>query len=532
MNPVGPRGVYDEAKRFMEAMTMAYHTYHGLETRIVRIFNTYGPRMRLNDGRVLPAFIGQALRGEDLTIFGDGSQTRSFCYVDDLIEGIYRLLMSDHAEPVNIGNPHEITISDFAEEIIKLTGTTQKVVYQPLPVNDPMQRQPDISKAKSLLDWEPKVMRAEGLEKTYAWFKNLPEENCTEKNIETSKPTKESNQTMNQILITGGLGYIGSHTVVEMIAAGYEPVVIDNLSESPIEVKGRIEKIVGREITFRQVELCDRAAVDAVFEEFPDISGVIHFAAFLLVNESVEAPLKYYHNNLLSTVNLLQSMEAHGIRNIVFSSSCTVYGTPENPHVDENAPVQPAESPYGNTKKMGEEILRDTAATGTVDVLSLRYFNPIGAHPTSIIGEFQDGEPHHLVPYITETAIGKRKELKVFGSDYDTRDGSCIRDYIHVIDIAKAHILAVQHLIDGKTKGYDVINLGSGNGSTVLEMISAFERATGIAIPYRAPRRAGDVPAVYANIGKAQRVLNWTPEKSLEDMLRDAWNFEQSLVKS
>ncbi|MDC1022072.1 SDR family oxidoreductase [Schleiferiaceae bacterium] len=176
VNPVGPRGVYDEAKRFMEAMTMAYHTYHGLETRIVRIFNTYGPRMRLNDGRVLPAFIGQALRGEDLTIFGDGSQTRSFCYVDDLIEGIYRLLMSNHAEPVNIGNPHEITISDFAEEIIKLTGTSQKVVYKPLPVNDPLQRQPDISKAKSILDWEPKVMRGQGLEKTYTWFKSLPDE--------------------------------------------------------------------------------------------------------------------------------------------------------------------------------------------------------------------------------------------------------------------------------------------------------------------------------------------------------------------
>ena len=176
VNPVGPRGVYDEAKRFMEAMTMAYHTYHGLETRIVRIFNTYGPRMRLNDGRVLPAFIGQALRGEDLTIFGDGSQTRSFCYVEDLVEGIYRLLLSDHAEPVNIGNPNEITISDFAEEIIKLTGTEQKVVYKPLPVNDPMQRQPDISKAKSILDWEPKVMRAEGLERTYTWFRSLPDE--------------------------------------------------------------------------------------------------------------------------------------------------------------------------------------------------------------------------------------------------------------------------------------------------------------------------------------------------------------------
>jgi len=336
---------------------------------------------------------------------------------------------------------------------------------------------------------------------------------------------------MPQILVTGGLGYIGSHTVIELIDAGYEPIIVDNLSESPLEVKTRIENIVGRKVTFRQAELCNRSEVDAVFQEFPNICGVIHFAAFLLVNESVELPLKYYHNNLLSTINLLQSMEAHGIKNIVFSSSCTVYGTPENPHVDENAPVQPAESPYGNTKKMGEEILRDFALTGAIHVLSLRYFNPIGAHPSSIIGEFQDGEPHHLVPYITETAIGKRKELKVFGSDYDTRDGSCIRDYIHVIDIAKAHILAIQHLIDGKAEGYDVINLGSGNGSTVLEMINAFERATGIAIPYSlAPRRVGDVPAVYANIGKAQRVLNWTPEKTLEDMLRDAWNFEQSLM--
>lgn len=337
---------------------------------------------------------------------------------------------------------------------------------------------------------------------------------------------------MSQILVTGGLGYIGSHTVIELIQAGYEPIVIDNLSESPIEVKERIEKIVGKEVIFRKVEMCNKSEVDAVFAEFPEIQGVIHFAAFLLVNESVAQPLKYYHNNLLSTINLLQSMEDHGVKNVVFSSSCTVYGTPENPHVSEDAPVQPAESPYGNTKKMGEEILRDAAHTGAVNVLSLRYFNPIGAHPSSILGEFQDGEPHHLVPYITETAIGKRKELKVFGSDYDTRDGSCVRDYIHVIDIARAHILAVQNLMDEKTTGFDVINLGSGNGSTVLEMIGAFKSATGINIPYSlAPRRAGDVPAVYANIAKAEEVLGWTPEKSLEDMLRDAWNFEQALTK-
>ncbi|MEC8458226.1 MAG: UDP-glucose 4-epimerase GalE [Bacteroidota bacterium] len=335
---------------------------------------------------------------------------------------------------------------------------------------------------------------------------------------------------MLQILVTGGLGYIGSHTVIELIEAGHEPIIIDNLSQSTLDVKTRIEKIVGRKVTFRQVELCNRSEVDAIFQDYPNISGIIHFAAFLSVKESVELPIKYYHNNLLSTINLIESMENYGIRNIVFSSSCTVYGEPENPHVDENAPIQPPENPYGNTKKMGEEILRDSAANGFIHVLSLRYFNPIGAHPSSVIGEFQYSEPHHLVPYITETAIGKRKELKVFGSDYNTRDGSCIRDYIHVIDIAKAHILAIKYMIEGRSKGFDVINLGSGIGSTVLEMIGAFEAATGIAIPYSlAARRAGDIPAVYANITKAQRVLNWTPEKTLEDMLRDAWNFEKKL---
>lgn len=335
---------------------------------------------------------------------------------------------------------------------------------------------------------------------------------------------------MTQILITGGLGYIGSHTALELIDAGYEPIIIDNLSESSIEVRTRIEKIADRPITFRQVEMCDAAQVDALFEDFPNLAGVIHFAAFLLVNESVERPLKYYRNNLLSTINLLESMVKAGIRNLVFSSSCTVYGSPENPQVDEEAPVQPAESPYGNTKRIGEEILRDCAATGAVDVLSLRYFNPIGAHPSSILGEFQDGEPHHLVPNIAKAAIGKRKKLKVLGSNYDTRDGSCIRDYIHVLDIARAHVLAAHHLIGGSTSGFDVINLGSGNGSTVLEMIRAFERATGIAVPYEfAPRREGDVPAVFANIAKARRVLGWTPALCLEDMFRDAWNFEQTL---
>lgn len=335
---------------------------------------------------------------------------------------------------------------------------------------------------------------------------------------------------MKKILVTGGLGYIGSHTVVELIQAGFEPVVLDNLSESDAEVKDRIERIVGRDILFEEVEMCDANALDGVFERHPEITGVIHFAAFLLVNESVSDPLKYYQNNLVSTMNLVASMRKYEVKPVVFSSSCTVYGVPEHLPVNETAPIQPAESPYGNTKQMGEDILRDSSLAYGLRTLALRYFNPIGAHSSGHIGEFQDGEPHHLVPYITETAIGKRAQLKVFGGDYDTRDGTCIRDYIHVVDIARAHVSAMEVSLDENRPAFDVINLGSGTGSTVLEMIYAFQNATGIDIPHDVvARREGDVPAVYADITKAKEVLGWTPEHSLEDMLSSAWTFEQSL---
>lgn len=335
---------------------------------------------------------------------------------------------------------------------------------------------------------------------------------------------------MKKILVTGGLGYIGSHTVVELIQAGFEPVVLDNLSESDAEVKDRIERIVGRDILFEKVEMCDANALDGVFERHPEITGVIHFAAFLLVNESVSDPLKYYQNNLVSTMNLVASMRKYEVKPVVFSSSCTVYGVPEHLPVNETAPIQPAESPYGNTKQMGEDILRDSSLAYGLRTLALRYFNPIGAHSSGHIGEFQDGEPHHLVPYITETAIGKRAQLKVFGGDYDTRDGTCIRDYIHVVDIARAHVSAMEVSLDENRPAFDVINLGSGTGSTVLEMIYAFQNATGIDIPHDVvARREGDVPAVYADITKAKEVLGWTPEHSLEDMLSSAWTFEQSL---
>ncbi|MFN4299583.1 MAG: UDP-glucose 4-epimerase GalE [Thermaurantimonas sp.] len=334
-----------------------------------------------------------------------------------------------------------------------------------------------------------------------------------------------------KILVTGGLGYIGSHTAVQLIEHGFEPVIIDNLSESPIEVKDRIEKIVGRSVVFEKVEMCNKDEMNALFAKYPDMEGVIHFAAFLLVNESVEKPLKYYYNNLVSTINLLECMTAYKIRNVVFSSSCTVYGNPDKLPVSEDAPVKPAESPYGNTKKMSEEILRDTAATGAVDVISLRYFNPIGAHESGIIGEFQDGPPHHLVPYITETAIGKRPELKIFGGDYNTPDGTCIRDYIHVVDIADAHIYALNRMLQGKMeKPFEVYNLGTGEGYSVLQMVKAFEEATGITIPYRiVNRRPGDVEAVYADTRLANEKLGWKAKYSLVDMLRSAWKFEQTL---
>ncbi|GCD77551.1 UDP-glucose 4-epimerase [Thermaurantimonas aggregans] len=335
-----------------------------------------------------------------------------------------------------------------------------------------------------------------------------------------------------KILVTGGLGYIGSHTAVQLIEHGFEPIIIDNLSESPIEVKDRIEKIVGRPVVFEKVEMCNKDEMNALFTKYPDLEGAIHFAAFLLVNESVEKPLKYYYNNLVSTINLLECMAAYKIRNVVFSSSCTVYGNPDKLPVSEDAPVKPAESPYGNTKKMSEEILRDTAATGAVDVISLRYFNPIGAHESGIIGEFQDGPPHHLVPYITETAIGKRPELKIFGGDYNTPDGTCIRDYIHVVDIADAHIYALNRMLQGKMeKSFEVYNLGTGEGYSVLQMVKAFEEATGIAIPYRiVDRRPGDVEAVYADTRLANEKLGWKAKYSLVDMLRSAWKFEQSLM--
>lgn len=336
-----------------------------------------------------------------------------------------------------------------------------------------------------------------------------------------------------KILVTGGTGYIGSHTVVELFNAGYEPVVIDNLSNSNIGVIDGIKNITGSLPVFENIDCKDYNSLARFFEKHSDIKAVIHFAASKAVGESVEQPLTYYRNNLVSLINLLQLMPKFGINNIVFSSSCTVYGQPEVLPVTEQSPIQPATSPYGSTKQMSETILRDaTVADKNLSVVLLRYFNPIGAHLSAEIGELPNGVPNNLLPYVTQTAAGIRKVLKVFGNDYNTPDGSCIRDYINVVDLAKAHVCAIDRVLEKKSKkSIEVFNLGTGNGVSVLEIINTFEKATGVKVPYEiAPRRAGDIEKVWADASLANKELGWKAEETLENTLKSAWKWQQKLM--
>jgi len=335
-----------------------------------------------------------------------------------------------------------------------------------------------------------------------------------------------------KILVTGGTGYIGSHTSVELLEKGYDVVIIDNLYNSEAEVAGRIGKITGFKPALEVFDLCDREKLDDFFKRHPDISAIIHFAAYKAVGESVNKPLEYYRNNLMSLVNLLDAMKRFGIANLVFSSSCTVYGQPDKLPVTEDADLQPATSPYGNTKKIGEDIIRDTTVSDqNIRAISLRYFNPIGAHPSALIGELPRGVPENLVPYITQTAFGIRDELKVFGDDYDTPDGSCIRDYLHVVDLAKAHVVAVKRLLDGMNRtACEVFNLGTGTGVSVLEAIKSFEKVTGIKLKYKITgRRAGDIEKIWADPSFANRELGWKTLSSLDDAMKTAWDWEKNI---
>ncbi len=336
---------------------------------------------------------------------------------------------------------------------------------------------------------------------------------------------------MVKILVTGGCGYIGSHTLVDLIENGYDVISVDNNSRSHPSMLERVEKITGQKIKNYKVDLCDFDDTFAIFQENPDIKGIIHFAAFKSVNESVENPLMYFENNLFSLINLLKCVNEFDVPWFVFSSSCTVYGTPESSPVTEATLPKPAESPYGYTKQMGEQIVNEYAKKSLTRCILLRYFNPVGAHPSAIIGEMPIGKPQNLFPAITQTAIGKLSSMTVYGNDYPTRDGSCIRDFVHVCDIAHAHTLALDYIASGKNQAScEVFNLGTGNGVTVLEAVHSFEKVTGLKLNYTiGPRRPGDIMAIYANNDQARSKLGWEPKYGLEDMVSTAWKWEQRL---
>ena len=334
------------------------------------------------------------------------------------------------------------------------------------------------------------------------------------------------------ILVTGGTGYIGSHTTVELQQAGYDVVIADNLSNSNIEVLDGIEKITGVRPAFEKVDLQDKEATAAIFKKY-QIDGIIHFAASKAVGESVEKPLMYYRNNVVSLINLLELMPIHKVHGIIFSSSCTVYGQPteDNLPVTEEAPIQKALSPYGNTKQINEEIIWDYIHSGApIKSIILRYFNPIGAHPSANIGELPNGVPMNLIPFVTQTAIGVREQLKIFGNDYGTPDGTCIRDYIYVVDLAKAHVKAMERVFGDESPEIEYFNVGTGTGVSTLEVVQAFEKATGVKVNWEyAPRREGDIEKVWGNVDRANQVLGWKSESKLEDVLASAWKWQLKL---
>lgn len=336
-----------------------------------------------------------------------------------------------------------------------------------------------------------------------------------------------------QILVTGGLGFIGSHTVVELQNDGFDVIAIDNLSNSSIEVLDGIEKITNKKLIFEQLDLREKLAVQSFFKKYDNIAGVIHFAASKAVGESVENPLLYYENNISSLIYILQELEKKSEANFIFSSSCTVYGQAEIMPITENAPIQPALSPYGNTKQIGEQIINEVCNVSNINSILLRYFNPIGSHESAEIGELPIGVPQNLVPFITQTGFGLRKELSVYGNDYPTSDGTCIRDYIHVVDLAKAHVIALKRLLDKKNlEKVEVFNLGTGKGSSVLEVIQSFEKVAGQKLPYKiVERREGDVVEAFANTDKANNVLGWKAKFTIDESIASAWKWEQKIRK-
>jgi UDP-glucuronate decarboxylase len=522
VNPIGTRACYDEGKRSAETLYLDFQRRHNVRIKVARIFNTYGPRMHPNDGRVVSNFIVQALTGEPITIYGDGTQTRSFCYVDDLVDGFIRLMASEDGfvGPVNLGNPAEFTMHELAEVVRRLTGSRSPLIYKPLPSDDPKRRRPDISLARKALEWSPSIPLEKGVARTIEYFDRALRRhagNAARKNERMVQLTNKPAHGRAAVLVTGGAGYIGSHTCKALARAGYLPVTFDNL------VHGHRWAVRWGPLV--EGDLANEDRLRATIREF-SIRSVIHLAGYAYVGESVTDPLKYFRNNLANTLTLLEVMHRTGGRNIVFSSTCATYGVPAHSPIDEQTPQMPM-NPYGESKLMVERILHWWSAAHGMHWTALRYFNAAGADPEGEIGE--DHRPEtHLIPLAIQTALGEREALEIYGCDYPTPDGTAIRDYVHVADLASAHVAALRRLEAG---GENLaLNLGTGAGYSVRDVVSAVERVSGRKVPTRtAPRRAGDPPALVSAVDRARILLNWHCEhSSLDTIIKTAWRWHST----
>jgi len=510
VNPNGIRSCYDEGKRCAESLCFDYRRRHAMDVKVVRIFNTYGPRMRLDDGRVVSNFINQALNDEPITIYGDGSQTRSFCYVDDLIEGFVRMMATppEVCGPINLGNPVEFTIRELAEHVLAITESNSSLIEQPLPADDPQRRRPDISVAQEILGWEPQIPLATGLGPTMQYFDKRPSGSTAGSQSSESIQNRArvraggGGSKTSKVLVTGGAGYVGSHACKMLAAAGHVPVTIDNL------VHGHRKSV--RWGPFIEGDLADRHLLMRTLQEH-EIDTVMHFAAYAYVGESMEDPGRYFRNNVSNTINLLDAMVETGVSRLVFSSTCATYGMPEHLPIGEDHPQHPI-NPYGESKLSIERAIHWYGVAHGIRSCSLRYFNAAGADPDGEIGENHDPETH-LIPLVIQTAFGLRPEVRIFGTDYETADGSAVRDYIHVADLAAAHRQALEYLVAGGASR--CLNLGTGAGHSVKEIIAAVERITGRSVnAVAAARRAGDPAVLVAAPGAAAEVLDWAPQYS------------------
>ena len=538
-----PHSPYSASKASSDHFVRAFSDTYGLPIVISNCSNNYGSYQFPE--KLIPLFINNIVNNKPLPVYGKGDNVRDWLFVNDHTRAMDVIFHKGTlGDTYNIGGLNEWKNIDLIKLLISTVdrllgreeGSSSKLItYVDDRAGHDLRYAIDSTKLKDELGWEPSLQFEQGIEKTVAWYLDNKEWiekynfwRLSKNNIKKCMDTK----TKYKILVTGGLGYIGSHVVVELQNNGFEVVIIDDLSNSSLGVLDRIIGITGIKPEFEKIDLKEKKSVIDFFNRHDDIDGVIHFAASKAVGESVDNPLKYYENNIHSLVYLLQEINKLASQKLIFSSSCTVYGQSDELPITEQAQIKEPESPYGNTKKIGEQIIKDTCSVNSsLNTIALRYFNPIGAHKSANIGELPIGTPQNLVPFVTQTGIGIREKLSIFGNDYPTPDGTCIRDYIHVVDLAKAHAIAMKRLLEEKnTENYEVYNIGTGKGSSVLEVVNTFKEVTGVKLNFTfAERRAGDIISAYADTTKANTVLGWKSELTLKDALLSAWEWEKKI---